>query len=108
LECSHKCIKKCNLDCYHLYAGDKKKGYVTPCKTRVNKIMKCGHSEEIDCGLPADTYFYNEGCMIECNKMLECGHLCPLKCSDCFGKQFHGSCTHRCKKVLVCNHSCQD
>jgi hypothetical protein len=34
--------------------------------------------------------------------------VCPNKCSDCFGKEFHGTCTKKCQRPLICNHQCQE
>ena len=57
------------------------------------KELPCGHTEEVDCGLPADKHFEINGCSGKCEGELECGHKCPNNCKQCFGKIFHGDCT---------------
>ena len=47
----------------------KKKGYVSSCKTKVNKKNSCGHSHLINCGLPLEYYIKSIGGL--CDK--ECG-----------------------------------
>ena len=79
--CGHDCKRMCKIDCNQTYFSDIKKGYITPCKERVTKELPCGHDSEIDCGLPTDYHYKNNGCPIIMLKSLPCGHTENMICS---------------------------
>jgi hypothetical protein len=45
-----------------MYESEIKKGYITNCKKSIFKKLICGCEVEVDCGMPAKTFYDREGC----------------------------------------------
>jgi len=102
----YRCLKKCNktLNCSHkcsFNCSDCKNG-CKPCKSKVTKILLCGHSEELSCSMSLKSY----KCTKPCTKKLACGHECkerchqPCKCKTLVFK--HLPCGHSTNKKIPC------
>ncbi|PAA76165.1 hypothetical protein BOX15_Mlig008686g1 [Macrostomum lignano] len=79
----HPCPKRCHEQC--------------KCTVREPKrIPKCGHTQMVECWMPAEKFTCQEPCTL----VLDCGHLCSRKCGEPHSYQ----CLARVERRLPCQH----
>ncbi|KAH3744627.1 hypothetical protein Pelo_13974 [Pelomyxa schiedti] len=67
LPCGHKCTRLCGEGCLSF------------CHEKVEKALKCGHTQTVECSANIDKI----KCKLPCGVLLLCGHLCSGQCSAC-------------------------
>jgi len=111
VDCPHVCKKFCSQECGR-------------CTEPVKRVLRCGHSIDLECKVDPHTYL----CKEQCEKTLSCGHPClefcgkdcnftkckqevirTLPCghsvtNPCFNKSV--KCEAKCKDKLPCGHMC--
>ena len=94
LKCGHVCKNKCGEEC------------TTKCKQLVNKVLSCGHTQQVECHLdPEDAA---KQCKHPCNEILACEHKCSGTCGKCHQGRLHIPCKEKCTRMLLCGHPCSD
>ena len=74
IQCKTLCERKCKAGHpYRLMCHES----CQPCKVRVVKDFRCGHSAEVRCSEYDDIH-----CSMPCTKKLTCGHKCPSVCGQ--------------------------
>jgi hypothetical protein len=114
LSCGHNCKRLCSESCTSLKPRQIEKGFLFSCEENVDRILNCGHSQSMPCGL-GEYAIKQIDCRSDCGKALKCGHNCKMKCIECSElskktlKEIHaGDCNEKCEKPLVCDHICKD
>ena len=111
------CKKYCVEICMDMSDQNKKKGFLSPCKEKVEIILKnCGHKKIVQCRESKNPFLLrNIKCKASCSAKLECGHEFSGKCQDCldlkenYKLDLHkGYCNKKCETPLPCNHKCKD
>ena len=79
----YKCKKKCNRECPEGHNCTKFCYEECRCTISVQRLLKCGHSQEIPCYKNPDTELCRNKCEKSCPKGHPCSLLCYKDCSRC-------------------------